>query len=68
METERKTKYYLVNRKFRLISGCDYGSRQKAEAAIPRSSIPNKDVVVFELCPWVDNKIDYSKCNPLSFD
>lgn len=45
------TKYFLVNKNFGLISGCDYGSVEAAKAAIKTSNIPEKDaeVVTFDM-------------------
>ena len=63
-----KPKYFLVNKNYGLIGGCDYGSEEAAKAAIPNCNIPDKDAEVFVLPPWFDNKIDHSKCTPLKFD
>lgn len=38
------TKYFLVNKKFELISGCDYGSAEATKAAIEKCNIPKKDI------------------------
>lgn len=38
------TKYFLVNKKVGLISGCDYGSAEKAKAAIEKCNIPKEDI------------------------
>lgn len=45
------TKYFLVNKKCELISGCDYGSAEAATAAIKDSNIPEKDaeVLIFSM-------------------
>lgn len=40
------TKYFLINKKFELISGCDYGSAEAAKAAIEKCNIPKEDAEV----------------------
>ena len=71
-------KYFLINNKFGLISGQDYGSEEAARAAIKDSNIPEKDIEVraFEILFLNDCHVhpenyinnDKSRIRPANYD
>jgi hypothetical protein len=46
-ERNMETKYCLINNLHGLVSGCNYGSEEKAREAIPSSNIPATHAEVF---------------------